>query len=386
LVAAVAAVLAVIGFGGCGGSSTSAAGVKGSSEVAAAPVSTPGPNPFTAAAGKDMSGVKPPAAAASSSGGPASYNADLPGLYGGTRNYAACDAVKLVSFLEQNPSKASAWAATLGIQTSQISDYVSGLTDVVLRTDTRVTNHGYVNGVADPIQSVLEAGTAVFVDRYGRPVIKCFCGNPLTAPVLYSAPTYTGPLWTGFSTTHITIIRQSTTIIDTFTLYDPRNGKIFTRTPGAHGHDGPYGGKQTSTRTQPQPTTPTPTTPPPPTSTGSTSTQPTPPATAAENPSLSLSPHRVTQGGTVTVTASGFAPAAPLQMTVNRPDGVVEHYPLSARSDGSATYTFSNAAGNGPLGTYNVTVLNPATGASAADSVDVLAPPTSPVQTNPTTT
>jgi hypothetical protein len=383
VVAVIAAVLAGVGLVGCGSGSSSATGVKGPSEVTAAPVSTRGANPFTAAVGTDTPGLLPPAAAASSSGGPATYNADLPGLYGGTRNYATCDAAKLVNFLEQNPSKAVAWASTLSIRTSQIRDYVSGLTDVILRTDTRVTNHGYVNGLADPIQSVLEAGTAVFVDKYGQPVVKCYCGNPLTPPVLYATPTYTGPLWAGFSPTQITIINQSTTIISTFTLYDPRNGKTFTRTPGVHGHDGPYTAASpttTPTTTQPQPTNPTPT------ATGSTPTQTSPPATLAENPSVSLSPDPVTQGDTATLTASGFAPGASLQITVNRPDGVVEHYPLSAGSDGTGAYKFSNAAGNAPLGTYNVTVANLATGAQASASVTVVAPPTSATQTNTTTT
>ena len=282
--------------------------------------------------------------------------------------------------VEQNPSKAAAWALTLSIKASQIRDYVSGLTDVILRTDTRVTNHGYVNGLADPIQSVLEAGTAVFVDKYGQPVVKCYCGNPLTPPVLYTAPTYIGPLWAGFSPTQITIINQSTTIINQFTLYDPRNGKTFTRTPGVHGRDGPYSAPSTTTTTtQPQSTTPAP-------ATGSTPTQTAPPAPPAENPSVSLSPNPVTQGDTVTLTASGFAPGASLQITVNRPDGVVEHYPLSAGSDGTGTYTFSNAAGNAPLGTYSVTVANLATGAQASGSVTVVAPPTSATQTNTTTT
>jgi hypothetical protein len=325
-----------------------------------------------------MSGVTPPAAAASSSGGPASYNASLPGLYGGTRNYSSCDATKLVDFLEQNPAKASAWAATLGIQTTQIRDYVSGLTDVILRTDTRVTNHGYVNGVADPIQSVLEAGTAVFVNKYGEPVVKCYCGNPLTPPVLYTAPVYTGPLWVGFSTTQITIINQSTTIIDTFTLVDPSNGKTFHRSP--HKPDGPYTGTTTSTSTTgSQSTTSTPTT------TGGSAPSPPPPSSRpTENPSVSLSPDPVTQGETVTLTASGFAPGASLQITVNRPDGVVEHYPLSAGSDGTGTYSFSNAAGNAPLGTYNVTVTNTATGANASGSVTVQAPASTTTSTTST--
>jgi hypothetical protein len=92
----------------------------------------------------------------------------------------------------------------------------------------------------------------------------------------------------------------------------------------------------------------------------------------------------VTQGDTVTLTASGFAPSATLEITVNRPDGVVEHYSMSTASDGHGTYSFSNAAANAPLGTYNVTVTNLSTGANASASVDVVAPPAS--STTPTTT
>jgi hypothetical protein len=365
--------LAALALGGCGGGSKPA-GVKGQSEVTAAPISTAGANPFTPSVGHDTSGVRPPAAAASSSG-PASYSAALPGLYGGTRNISSCDASRLTQFLEQNPAKAAAWASTLGIQTTRIRDYVSGLTDVILRTDTRVTNHGYVGGIANPIQSVLEAGTAVLVDKYGEPVVKCYCGNPLTPPVLYAAPVYTGPIWAGFSTTHISIINQSTTIINRFILYDPANGMEFTRTP--QGPDGPY----TSSTAQPQPTPSAPGSAP----AQSSSTTSSAPAAPTENPSVSLSPNPVTQGDAVSLTASGFAPGASLQITVNRPDGVVEHYPTTAGSNGVGTYTFSNAAGNAPLGTYNVTVANLATGASASGSIDVVAPSTSTTSTATTT-
>jgi hypothetical protein len=382
-----AAVLAAFAVAACGSSSGSktAAGVKGSSEVAASPISTVGVNPFTPTVGTDKSGLTPPARAASASGRPATYVGSLPGLYGGTRNYKTCDAEKLVSFLEQNPAKATAWASTLGISTAEIPRYVDGLTPVLLRTDTRVTNHGYVNGAADAIQSVLEAGTAVFVNQYGEPVVKCYCGNPLTAPVLLSAPVYTGPLWVSFTTINITIIEQSTTIINTYTLYDPNTGTEFKRTSGLHGHDGPYINIGPGTNPTPGGAT-GPSIPSQQTSTGgSPSTPPQTNTQAAENPSVSLSPNPAVQGATVTLSASGFAPGASLQITVNRPDGVVEHYPLTAGADGSATYTFSNAAGNAPLGRYNVTVSNPATGASGAASIDVVPPPSN-AGTNPTGT
>src|SRR3954470_5128426 len=230
---ALALVTALTACGGTAKVSTSAsAGVKGASEIMAEPVSSAGNNPFTAPAGNDMSGVKPPPAAASTGTGPATYRGGLPGLYGGTRDYATCDAHKLINFLEHEPSKASAWAGVLAIPVTRIRTYVNRLTPVLLRTDTRVTNHGYVNGQATVIQSVLQAGTAVFVNRYGEPVIKCYCGNPLTPPVLYREPVYIGPRWTDFSTTHITIIKQSITIIDTFTLYDPDTGITFKRRAG----------------------------------------------------------------------------------------------------------------------------------------------------------
>ena len=214
-----ALVAATVALAACGGSSsndstTASGGAPGASEVSAEPVSSAGDNPFTAPAGKDMKGVEPPPGAVGM-GGPASYRGGLPGLYGGTRDYATCDAEKLVFFLERNPDKAAAWAGTLGIPVTRIRRYVFHLTPVLLRTDTRVTNHGYVNGRATPLQSILQAGTAVFVNDYGEPVVKCYCGNPLTPPMLYRSPVYVGPRWHVFGSNHITIINRSITIIDT---------------------------------------------------------------------------------------------------------------------------------------------------------------------------
>ena len=202
---AVIGMLVIVMLAACGSSSHPASGVKGGSEVKAQAINTSGTNPFTASVAKDHAGIKPPPAAASSSGGPATYVASTPGLYGGTRNISVCDARKLIAFLQQNQSKATAWAGVLGIQQSQISSYVDKLTPVLLRTDTRVTNHGYANGSATTLQAVLQAGTAVLVDQYGRPTVKCYCGNPLTPPVPESSPTYTGTLWPGFSASSITI-------------------------------------------------------------------------------------------------------------------------------------------------------------------------------------
>jgi hypothetical protein len=249
-----------------------------------------------------------------------------------------------------------------GIQPSQIRSYVSGLTGVVLRTDTRVTNHGYVDGRADALQSVLEAGTAVMVDQYGRPTVKCYCGNPLTQPVLYATPTYTGTLWPGFSTTSITIVQQSTTIIKQFILYDPGTGQLFPQTPGVNGKSGPYeGGATTTPSTTSTPTTQT--TPPP---TGSTSAPP-----PAEHPSVSLSPNPVTAGDTVSLSATGFAANVDLAITVNRPDGNTDHFSTHSDSGGNASYSFPNAGGS-LTGSYTVTVTDPNTGANASTTIEVV--------------
>src|SRR4051794_39221205 len=302
LAACLLALAAPTALTACGGGSNAktTAGVKAGTETTPEPVSSPGSNRFTAPAGKDMSGVRPPPKATSTTG-PATYRGSLPGLYGGTRDYASCDAGKLITFLESNPDKASAWADTLGIRVTKIRTYIHHLTPVLLRTDTRVTNHGYVNGRANPIQSVLQAGTAVFVNRYGEPVIKCYCGNPLTPPILYREPVYIGPRWTDFSTTHITIIKQSITIIDTFTLYDPDTGTTFKRQAGPCCSDNATN-QNLPPQMDPGGTTPSP----------SPQPQPQPqqpqPQQQNENPSASFSPNPGHQGDNFVLSASGFSP------------------------------------------------------------------------------
>jgi hypothetical protein len=159
-----------------------------------------------------------------------------PGLYGGSRNLGTCDTGLLVNFLEQNPDKGAAWAGVLGITAPQIRDYVSQLTQVVLRADTRVTNHGFANGKAFALQSVLQAGTAVLVDKFGAPRVRCECGNPLLepAPVKYT-PVYIGQAWPQFKPETLVVVVKTTVIIEIFTLYDGGCGCYFGRPRGGDG-------------------------------------------------------------------------------------------------------------------------------------------------------
>src|SRR5207244_13317187 len=89
-----------------------------------------------------------------------------------------------------------------------------------------------------------------------------------------------------------------------------------------------------------------------------------------ENPSASFCPSQRQQGDTFTFSVSGFQPGATLQLNLTRPDGVVEHYTIPVGSDGTGSHVFTNTS-NVVTGTYNGTVVNPATGAQASASVQV---------------
>lgn len=210
------------------------------------------------------------------SGGARSYAGNAPGLYGGTKDKASCNVEQMASFLEQNPAKARAWASAQGIDAADVASYVRGLTPVILRADTRVTNYGYSAERATPRQSVLEAGTAVLVDEFGEPQAKCNCGNPLDPPKpASSTPTYTGPEWAGFSPGNVTVIQPSATAITIITVVDITTGT-------------PYG-KPTGPNPPPDTTLPSPTTPTKPT-TPTTQTRPTTPATTVPPPAVTTTP------------------------------------------------------------------------------------------------
>lgn len=361
---AVAASLVIAACGDDGGrtTDTTPTGVRGPSEtVRAEPVSTAGDNPFTPSVGEDKKGVTPPEQA--TSGGPSAYKGNLPGLYGGTMDNATCDAEQLVTYLDETPDKAAAWAGALDIDPTEIEEYVDGLTPVTLRTDTRVTNHGYVGGRATPIQAVLQAGTAVFVNAYGTPVVKCYCGNPLTRPVTYTAPTYTGPTWRRFSPSHITIIKQTITVIRIFRLYDFDGGDIFRRPAGTDGgEDIPPGGDVITT---PDPATPAQPAPEPSSPTDT-------PSSPSESPTASFSPNPGRPGDSFTLSVNGFQPGATLQVALTRPDGAEESYTIETDSQGVGSYSFGVTASSVITGTYNAAVTNPATGAVAHASVEVI--------------
>ena len=175
-----------------------------------------------------------------------------PGLYGGTRNISSCDRRQLIDFLMANPDKGRAWAGVQGIEYDQIPAFVMKLTPLLLRSDTLVMNHGYADGQATVFPSVLQAGTAVLAGRRGLPVVRCFCGNPLTEPpALVPRATFTGPTWPGWNPQSITVIIKNTTLINIFIVVDPATGEEFSRPAGtAGGQDSEAGAKPTTGPTQ----------------------------------------------------------------------------------------------------------------------------------------
>jgi hypothetical protein len=112
---------------------------------------------------------------------------DIPDTpFGGSGSDKVCDRDKLIRFLKKHPDRMREWARVLGIKPTyaSVSTYISKLHPVTLSRDTRVTNHTFVDGHAVPFQAILQAGTAVLVDKYGRPVARCRCGNPLREPAV----------------------------------------------------------------------------------------------------------------------------------------------------------------------------------------------------------
>ena len=222
---------------------------SGNTDIIAVPINT-ADNPFTPAAGSDVK-ITPAKVDA-----PTVVPGGQVGLYGGSLNIASCDREQLIGFLATNPEKATAWAGVVGIAVADIAPFVRRLTSVILRADTIVVNHGYANGAVTSFLSVLQAGTAVLVNDRGQPVVRCFCGNPLTAPpTRISSPVYSGPTWPEWNPAAVTIIINNTTVITDFTIINITTGDAFTRPAGTDGTSDSAAGAS------PAPTTPAPTTP-----------------------------------------------------------------------------------------------------------------------------
>jgi molecular chaperone DnaK len=239
---AILAVAALIGTAAtlAGGAKKAAAG-----EIFLETAGSTGTNPFTPSVAQPAPPVTvttiPPVT--SNGGGTSAISTtrgSTPGLYGGTRDTKSCDPEALIRYLTAaaNAAKASAWRAALrsdgvNLQPGDIAAYIRSLTPVILLRDTRVTNNGFKNGAATPFQAVIQAGTAVLLDNFGVPRVKCACGNPLLSPIeVRQSPSYVGTKWTGFTPTQVQVVAKAEEPVTQFVLVDVATGAGFGRPVG----------------------------------------------------------------------------------------------------------------------------------------------------------
>jgi hypothetical protein len=118
---------------------------------------------------------------------------------------------------------------------------------VILLADTRVTNHGFDDGITTPRQSVLQAGTPVLIDDRGVPRTRCASGNPLTPRQRESGGvTYLGDPWPGFEPDALVAIEPGDAV-DVFVLVDVETGEPFSRPVGTDGNEDEVIGATTTT-------------------------------------------------------------------------------------------------------------------------------------------
>ncbi|MFI7356327.1 DUF6777 domain-containing protein [Streptomyces avidinii] len=212
-----------------------AAGAE-SQEVYLQPVASAGPDPFTpSSATAESAPVQPPLPNATGQG-IRTVNAATPGLYGGTQRLGSCDVEQQVRFLTADDAKARAFAEASNIEAAKIPDFLRGLTPVVLRADTRVTNHAFRDGGADDFQSVLQAGTAVLVDEHGMPRVRCGCGNPLASPrAAKGSPVHKGDPWSGYQANQVVVIEPTTHVINNLVIVNIADNTWIERKRGDDG-------------------------------------------------------------------------------------------------------------------------------------------------------
>ncbi|MEU8792316.1 DUF6777 domain-containing protein [Streptomyces sp. NPDC048643] len=237
------ALAAVLLFAACGGGHDRDRAASGSAdgEVLLQPLSDRGPDPFTestaTATGTPPPVTRTPQPTATGDQGPGSFSGATPGLYGGTRNTGSCDVERQVGALAADPARNRAFAQSSGIAPESVPGYLRGLTSVVLRADTRVTDHGFRDGQATAFPAVLQAGTAVLVDDRGVPRVRCACGNPLGRPTATDAdPATRGRPWRGYRPARVVVVTPAPVVITGLTIVDVTAGSWIERPVGQDGH------------------------------------------------------------------------------------------------------------------------------------------------------
>ncbi|WP_393074801.1 DUF6777 domain-containing protein [Streptomyces sp. LN704] len=248
---ALTAALLLAGCGGNGdGTDENTASDASDGEILLQPVAAQGPDPFTGST--VTTSVPPPPVTrtpqsraedfstpgdTTTAARPARFPGGTPGLYGGTRAAGSCDVDRQAGLLTADPRRAQAFARAAGIAQAAVPDFLRGLTSVVLRADTRVTDHGYRDGRVTDFQSVLQAGTAVLVDDRGVPRLRCACGNPLNPPVAPRGTAATrGQSWSAYRPGEVIEVTPAPAALGSVTLIDLDDDTWIERRTGDEGH------------------------------------------------------------------------------------------------------------------------------------------------------
>ncbi|MGW4332109.1 DUF6777 domain-containing protein [Rhodococcus koreensis] len=149
---------------------------------------------------------------------------DRAGLYGGSPDRVLCDRQRLVDDLEGDPARLEAWSSVF--QVDDVRNYVRTLTPVLLRADTRVTNHGFDDGHATAFQSVLQAGTIVLIDDHGVPRVRCMRGSPLLSPVVNQDAKLEGDPWPTFQQDRLYVVQPSNLAMTEVAVVDLMTGGL----------------------------------------------------------------------------------------------------------------------------------------------------------------
>lgn len=159
-----------------------------------------------------------------------------PGTYGAVVGGEVCDVGVLRNRLAGDEMLARVWGAPLGIAPSDVFAFLDTLTPVVLLADTAVTDHELRGERVAARQAVLERGSAVLVDGYGTPVVRCMSGAPLRAAQrLPDGVRVDGDAWPGFSLDAVRRVPAGVRDVSTFVLVDVATGLPVRRVAGIDG-------------------------------------------------------------------------------------------------------------------------------------------------------
>ncbi|AXE24159.1 hypothetical protein C0216_12450 [Streptomyces globosus] len=205
-------------------------------EIHLQPVGSAGPDPFTPSSATAESAPAQPPLPNPTGRGIRTVGGATPGLYGGTKRLGSCDVEQQLRALTGDDNKARAFAAASSVQESGLPEFLRGLTPVVLRADTRVTNHGFRDGGAYGFQAVLQAGTAVLVDAQGMPRLRCAGGSPLLPPLsAKGTPAVKGERWNGYQPNQVIVIEPTAHPLAGLVIANVADNTWIERTTGDDG-------------------------------------------------------------------------------------------------------------------------------------------------------